>query len=399
LPADIALSEGHKIIAEMLDPVYRCFIVSNTDSLISFLTIHPELINHKNVRGRTSLHLAFIFDQDELVDDLTEQGADPGIKDLYGNLPQFYSKVNRDLRTGINEIEPTLARETDDCIIDEISKYDHINVGLTIDGRVVFTRSYGKNVLDKTFAWGSVSKGATMILLHQLLEEGKITSFDDEIWDYSSRYRDCMPDKYENIPLTIRNLMLHTSGVPHNDQPTWTGSKLNLKFEPGTQVLYSTPGYGIIGHIIEDITGMTYPDAVIKYIAEPVNAKSVWVEDHFRAPAARINSSIYDFALFACGIMNNSYIREETLYENIFITLQDEPGLGWPCKNVGTDDLITEISGSNGIPQAHMVIKPRKKYGVVLLAHTKNRHSFELNTLGEQIFNNLENYINNEAIP
>ena len=54
------------------------------------------------------------------------------------------------------------------------------------------------------------------------------------------------------------------------------------------------------------------------------------------------------------------------------------------------------ISGSNGIPQAYLIIKPKLKYGVVLLAHTKNRHSFELNDLGNFLFSVLENTIYNE---
>jgi len=393
---EIAFGENYSDISEYLDPLFRLFLENREDSIKSWLRAWPEQMYRQNVRGRTPLHLAYLFGMDSLASWMINKGANQDVRDIYAFRPFYYSASSRADRTGVDLIGAALERAVDSRVYDVIDQYDHVNIGLIKNGQLAFTRSYGNNVIDDPFAWGSVSKGATTIILYQLVEEGRIRSLDDNIWVYADRYNNCMPERYADSPLTIRHLILHTGGVPHNDEPTWNSGKLNLKFRPGEDVKYSTPGYGILGHVISGATGMSYPEAVIHYLGKPVDAGSVWVEDHFRAPGARINSSIRDFALFARGIMDQTYLPDSVLYEEIFVSPVDGKGLGWPCSGQGTNELMARISGSNGIPQAHMVIKPKQKQGVVLLAHTKNRHSFELNELGNKIFSELENEIKNE---
>jgi hypothetical protein len=49
----------------------------------------------------------------------------------------------------------------------------------------------------------------------------------------------------KDTPLTFKHLLSHQSGVPHHSR-MWKDGKLNLEFEPGTDVMYSTQGFGII---------------------------------------------------------------------------------------------------------------------------------------------------------
>jgi hypothetical protein len=72
---------------------------------------------------------------------------------------------------------------------------------------------------------------------------------------YSGKYRDAMPDEYMDTPVTLRHLLSHTSGIPHHDQ-IWKSGKFNLQFRPGSQTLYSTRGYGILGKVLCEITGV-----------------------------------------------------------------------------------------------------------------------------------------------
>lgn len=181
-----------------------------------------------------------------------------------------------------------------------------------------------------------------------------------------------------------------TSGVPHNNEPTWKNRKLNLKFRPGTSELYSTPGFGILGHVIEGVTGMTFDRAVKEYIGKPVGAASFWAEKVFIAPGARIHSSIYDMALMVTGMMNHKYFSADDFYNRIFHSRDTARAFVWPHMNLNTPDFTLYISGANGRPRAHIKLKPKKKIGVVLLARRKQNLAFELTQLGGNLLAALE---------
>jgi CubicO group peptidase (beta-lactamase class C family) len=199
-----------------------------------------------------------------------------------------------------------------------------------------------------------------------------------------------MPRQYADSPLTIKHLLTFTSGVPHNNEPTWKNRELILKFRPGTGELYSTPGFGILGHVIEGVTGMTFDRAVKEYIGKPVGAASFWVEKVFIAPGARIHSSIYDMALMVTGMMNHKYFSADDFYNRIFHSRDTERAFVWPHMNLNTPDFTLYISGANGRPRAHIKLKPKKKIGVVLLARRKQNLAFELTQLGGNLLAALE---------
>jgi len=201
-----------------------------------------------------------------------------------------------------------------------------------------------------------------------------------------------MPAEYAGDALTIRHLLTHLSGVPHNDEPTWKGDKLNLKFKPGTKDKYSTPGYGILGHVIEDATGKSYSDAVKEYIGRPVGATSYWAEKHFRAPGARVHSTVEDMARFALGVMNHAYVPEEMFYGEMVQYHSGPTGIGWGVTHKDSPDVVVFHGGSNGRPQAYLEIKPKKKVAVCILARAKDPHSFELNALSNRLLSDLEEY-------
>ena len=177
-----------------------------------------------------------------------------------------------------------------------------------------------------------------------------------------------MPDQFKDTPLTFRHLLSHQGGVSHHDR-IWKDGKLDLQFRPGTDVMYSTRGFGIIGEIMSEMTGLSYNRLVKKYIGEPAGANSFSVPNFlFKAPGGLVYSTISDMALFACGIMNQTYVSDSLMMNQIWVPWADhEIGLGWYVMNYGTDSLSVFHAGSNGTPRAFLAIRPVQKLGVALL--------------------------------
>ncbi len=390
IPTQIAFEKDHIRVSNLLLPLHAAAKTGNLEQVRSLLEKYPESINHKDPLGRTPLHAAIRYDQASVVELLIETGADQNALDDYGYTPEYYSAEKRLERTGIDSIKPSVEEDIDRITYDMLSKYEYINVALVYNGEIVFTKSYGSGRLHSDDVWGSVSKPVTAMMVLHLLSTGVIESLDDPIWKYSSRYNNCMPEQFADDSVTIKHLLVHKSGVPHNDKPTWKDGKLNLLFKPGSRDQYSTPGYGILGHIIEDITGKSYSDAVKAYIGKPISAPSFWAEEHFRAPGGRVHSTVRDMALFSIGVMNHVYVPSDLFYQTMIQYHNGPAGMGWGIMDLGSPDLIIFHGGSNGRPQAMLLIKPRKKLSICILGRAKEL-TFELDGLAFRLLSGLEN--------
>jgi len=118
----------------------------------------------------------------------------------------------------------------------------------------------------------SVSKPITATAVMLLVEEGKLF-LDSSI----SKYLDDVPPAFR--PITLRQLMSHSSGLPmdHFAYNKLYGPsalrytvkeqladlfKLKLLFEPGTNYNYSNAGFFLQAAIIEKVTGIAYQDFI-----------------------------------------------------------------------------------------------------------------------------------------
>jgi ankyrin repeat protein/CubicO group peptidase (beta-lactamase class C family) len=389
-PASLAAEEGYRKTSGNLMPLHLYTQKGDLEKIKSLLDRDPDLLITKDYRGRTALHIAKKYGKEEIAAFLISKGADSNAEDKFGYIPDDISLDNFRKRTGFDLLDPSAAEEIDFYSNEKTTKYSFINVCLVYDGKIVFSRSYGSGRLDSENAWGSVSKPVTAMIIMHLVSEGIIQSIDDPIWKYSKRYENCMPEEYADTPVTLRHLLIHKSGVPHNNEPTWKNGKLNLKFRPGTKDRYSTPGYGILGHVIEGATHKSYSEAVKDFIGKPVNALSFHAEKHFRAPGARVHSTVEDMALFSLGVMNFIYVPEEMFYNEMIQYTNGPTGIGWGILNKDSSDLIVSHGGSNGYPQAYLLIKPRKKISISILARSKDRNIFELDDLAFQLLSVLD---------
>jgi CubicO group peptidase (beta-lactamase class C family) len=135
------------------------------------------------------------------------------------------------------------------------------------------------------FRVGSISKTFVAIGLVQLSEDGLL--------DLDAPVRDVLPDlaidnPWEDThPVRVIHLLQHTAGfddmhfnemyVPSGEAERSLADVLHLnpnsrrvRWQPGTRMAYSNPGYGVAGLILETIAGMPYEEYIEREIFTPL---------------------------------------------------------------------------------------------------------------------------------
>ncbi|HEY7896323.1 MAG TPA: serine hydrolase [Gemmatimonadaceae bacterium] len=162
-------------------------------------------------------------------------------------------------------------------------------LGVFRNGRIAYGRGYGWADLERRvpittatlFDIGSTSKQFAAASIALLAEEHKL-SFDDEVRKYIPE----LPDY--GAPLTIDNLMRHTSGLRdyagllvlagHSLEEVTTDSQAldlivhqrHLNFPSGTRFSYSNTGYFLLSVIVERLTGTPLADFARTHIFLPL---------------------------------------------------------------------------------------------------------------------------------
>lgn len=133
---------------------------------------------------------------------------------------------------------------------------------------------------------GSISKIFTSVMIFQLIDQGKLT------------LTDTLAKWYPQLPnagrITVEQLLRHRSGLNNYlENPmfrmTWTIAKTKEQmlsffekakpdFEPDEKMSYSNTGYALLRYIIEDITGLSYADAVAQGITGPLGLHRTGVQ-------------------------------------------------------------------------------------------------------------------------
>jgi CubicO group peptidase (beta-lactamase class C family) len=118
---------------------------------------------------------------------------------------------------------------------------------------------------DTIFLTASISKSFVAASVLQLRQQHLI-ALDDEL----SSFLDEAPPAWRNVRL--RHLLAHTSGLPHFSDVDgfdlyrpWPREELiaelgktPLQFEPGSGWHYSTPGYLMLAHVVEQVAKTSY---------------------------------------------------------------------------------------------------------------------------------------------
>lgn len=148
---------------------------------------------------------------------------------------------------------------------------------------------------DALFWIASQSKSITATAFMMLVDEAKV-KLDDPVekylpefkgqWVTAERDNDHMLLRKPKHPITVREILSHTSGLPFAsamEQPTLDLLPLRiaaksyamtpLLFEPGSKSQYSNAGINTAGRIIEVVSGMPYETFLDKRLFEPLGMK------------------------------------------------------------------------------------------------------------------------------
>ena len=130
--------------------------------------------------------------------------------------------------------------------------------------QVVFQETYGEDVSpDSPFIIGSMSKSFTALAIMQLVEKGKI-DLNAPISTYIDASKWFVKDGQDE-KLTVRDLLRHTSGLGTYQ----TFGQLEVTDSYGKH-LYANANYGLLGLIIEAVSGESYESYVTKHIFQPL---------------------------------------------------------------------------------------------------------------------------------
>jgi CubicO group peptidase (beta-lactamase class C family) len=163
--------------------------------------------------------------------------------------------------------------------------------------RVLFQRAYGvigRNtptpVTTRTFfRAGSITKSLTALTIMKLKAEGKI-DLDAPLTAYLPEFS--IKSRFQGAaPITVRMLLAHRSGITGDYLAGIMGERRlspvelvaalkneYLCFPPGEVFYYSNTGYGLLGAVIERVTGRRYAEYVKTEIMNPLGMKESALE-------------------------------------------------------------------------------------------------------------------------
>ena len=199
---------------------------------------------------------------------------------------------------GAQELGDVMAR-VDNVVRTEMQRQKVPGVALSIirKGKVIAAKGYGyANVelgvpvtSDTIFQSGSVGKQFTATAVMLQVEDGKL-SLDDSITKY---FTDAPPSWR---PITVRNLLTHTSGIPDyetqgtnaadgtkvvdyrrdytEEEMTKIAYSMPLGFAPGSRWRYSNTGYVLLGILVHKVSGRFYGDVLKDRIFTPLGMKT-----------------------------------------------------------------------------------------------------------------------------
>lgn len=174
-------------------------------------------------------------------------------------------------------------------------------VGVSEQGRMVYTRGYGMADLQHRIAIGpqsifhvaSISKQFAAIAVALLAEEGTL-SLDDDVRTY-------VPELpvYE-APITIRHLMHHTSGlrdqwnllgyagwrfptdlITEQDVLQIASRQRALNFRPGAEYLYSNTGFTLLALIVQRASGQSLASYAQARFFGPLGMRNTHFHDDY----------------------------------------------------------------------------------------------------------------------
>lgn len=193
------------------------------------------------------------------------------------------------------------------------------NVYIVQDGRVLYKSVTGladlsneiPNTLETRFASASAGKVFVAVGILQLIEQGKLR-FDDTLGELVD-----IEFPHIDKDVTVRQLLVHTSGVPdyfdetvmseyedlwidypnykirHNNDLLPLFINKPMMYPKGEKFQYNNSGYVLLAMIIEKVTGVYFDQYLQTNVFEPCNMNSTGYYELDKLPSRCANNYIY----------------------------------------------------------------------------------------------------------
>ncbi|KJD39784.1 beta-lactamase [Paenibacillus polymyxa] len=195
----------------------------------------------------------------------------------------------------------SVEKAVDDIMSTELEKL-HIPgaaVVVTQEDQILFSKGYGYADLERKMVFdpaktivrvGSLTKSFSASATMQLVEQNKL-DLNEDVNSYLHSYK---ASQYQNIPFNLHQLLTHTAGLDEAiydiNSSTRAGvlpteQYLSTYFQnqppirkPGIQYEYSNVAFGLIGNIVEQVTGQGLNDYFRTHLFQPMNMPSATLE-------------------------------------------------------------------------------------------------------------------------
>lgn len=277
-------------------------------------------------------------------------------------------------------------------------KIPGVSVGIVYNGDLIYQKGLGyadiekkiSSTPDTRYRIASQTKIFTAIGIMILRDEGKL-NLDDSIEKYLPWLK-LKPFNENDPPITIRQLLTHSSGLSRDIDDNWTGlhfptkgefrqlasTNLHLVYSPYSKWKYSNNAFTLLGDIIEAVSGKTYERFITEKILSPLNMSSTsvvqdksyqstlavgygrkmpdgsrqkfdYVDNKATTSMAGMSSSVTDLTKFIAWQMRLLYenkteiLNPNTLKEMQRVQFMDEDwrmGFGFEIYHKGNDNII-----------------------------------------------------------
>jgi CubicO group peptidase (beta-lactamase class C family) len=169
-----------------------------------------------------------------------------------------------------------------------------VAVGIVAGERLIWGRGFGYRdvasrapmTTETVFRLGSISKVFTATAVLHLRDAGRL-DLDDPVSRHLPWFR-VRPSDPGEPPLSVRHLLVHTSGLPREaDLPYWTDRRFPDReqlaaavsggtplAEPGVRYRYSNLGIAVLGEVVAAAAGRSWDEVVRDAILEPLGMTS-----------------------------------------------------------------------------------------------------------------------------
>ncbi len=293
-----------------------------------------------------------------------------------------------------------------------------LSLAIAVDGEIAFSKAWGLADVENSvpakpetmYRTASIGKSITATAAIRLVEQGKL-DLDAEVQTY------CPAFPRKQWRLTPRNLLSHTGGIRHYGGPHDAEEQSStihyrdvvealapfrndpLQFEPGTNYLYSSYGYDVLGCVIKGAAGAPFMEVIRKLVPLPADDPSaiipnraagyVLADDKLRnaihvdmsnrlaaggylatAPQlARFAVSFIDCKLVTCA-SRDMMLKEVALRNGDTLNY----GMGWAIGEDPSGHLDGTASHGGSSPGASgmLYIVPAKRLAIAFLTNLEN---------------------------